>query len=345
MIFILNMKNKKVKLADTVIAGDSMNESIYGNVKHRVTTVCKYTLIIELIGAILLAVKFVPMYGMSIGLWYSIFHSIIAFCNTGFTLFGSSSLIGFQNDVYINIVFMVLIVLGGIGFFVIEDVIFCKKNRNFKNLQLQSKLVIFTTCFLILGGTILIKFFQPDLSILQAIFLSITLRTAGFTTTNLETVNPITKIICTIFMFIGGAPGSTSGGIRIVVFAIIILATIATIEDRKEIVVFSKRILAVQIRKSVAIFIISVGIIFISSVFMYYIHDIGMINILFHCTSAFSATGLETVSTSSINSHGQIIMMILMFIGRVTPLSVMSLFAVDKKENKAIEYPNGRLML
>lgn len=345
MIFIFNMKNKKVKLADTVIAGDSINENIYGNVKNRVTTVCKYTFIIELIGAILLAVRFVPAYGIITGLWYSIFHSIIAFCNTGFTLFGNNSLIDFQNDLYVNMIFMILIVLGGIGFFVIEDIVFCKKNRHFKNMQLQSKIVIFTTCFLILGGTLLFKVFQPDLSLLQSMFLSITLRTAGFTTTNLETINPITKIIGIILMFIGGAPGSTSGGIRIIVFAIIVLATIATIEDRKEIVVFSKKILAVQIRKSVAIFVISIGIIFISSICMYYLDNIGMINILYHCTSAFSATGLETVPTNRINLAGQVVMMILMFIGRVTPLSVISLFVVDKKENNDIEYPEGKLML
>lgn len=344
IIYILTLKNKKINFFNTILAGDSINENIYSNVKQRAKHICMYTFMIELVGAVFLSVKFIPMYGYLKGAWYSIFHSVTAFCNTSFDLFGNSSLTLFRNDIYLNLVFMILIILGGIGFFVIEDFLMCKRKK-FRNLKFQSKIVILSTTILLVVSVLLIKIFEPDFTLLESMFASVTVRTAGFFTRNIAYCNDITKIILVILMFIGGAPGSTSGGIRIVVFAVLVLTTIATLRNKKDVIVFSKKITTNQIKKAIAIFVSSIGIILISVILMYYLDNIGTFNNILHCVSAFSATGLGTIEISNLNVYGKMILMLLMFIGRVGPLCAISLFLIDRKKDESIDYPDGNLML
>lgn len=279
------------------------------------------------------------------GIWYSIFHSITAFCNTSFDLFGNNSLTRFQNDIYINIIFIALIILGGIGFFVLEDFIYCSKRRKLRNLQFQSKLVISSTLILLVISTISIFISEKGYNLTESAFLSTTLRTAGFYTTNIQDCNNLTKMICLILMFIGGAPGSTSGGIRIVTFDILILTMIETIKNRKDVVVFYRKINFDLIRKAVTICMLSILAIFIAVMLILNSNDLGIMNTVFHCVSAFSATGLGTIESSALNVTGKIIIMLLMFLGRIGLIPAVSLFILDKKENKNIEYVEGDLTL
>lgn len=343
VMFILSLRNRKVDLFKTMLAGDSINENIYANVKQRSKNICKYTFIIEFIGALLLSVRFIPMFGVEKGIWYSVFHSITAFCNAGFDLFGTTSLNIFKNDVYINIIFMTLIILGGIGFFVIEDILIHKKGL--KKIQFQSKIVLSSTAILLILSIFLIKIMEPNFTILNSAFTAVTLRTAGFSTVNIANCNLVTKLLFIVLMFIGGAPGSTSGGIRIVVFAILILTTSATLRNKRDIIVFNKRINHSYIRKSVTIVVLSLVLIFVSIIAFMYLNNIGSLNIIFHCFSTFSAVGLGLVNASILNAYGKIITIILMFIGRVGPIAAISLFLIDRKTNENIIYPDGNLML
>lgn len=343
VMFILSLRNRRVDLFKTMLAGDSINENIYANVKQRSKNICKYTFIIEFIGALLLSLRFIPMFGLEKGIWYSIFHSITAFCNAGFDLFGTTSLNIFQNDVYINIIFIVLIILGGIGFFVIEDILIHKKRL--KKIQFQSKIVLSSTAFLLILSMFLIKIMEPNFTILNSAFTAVTLRTAGFSTVNIANCNLVTKLLFIVLMFIGGAPGSTSGGIRIVVFVILILTTSATLRNKRDIIVFNKKINNSYIRKSVTIVVLSLVLIFVSIIAFMYLDNIGPLNIIFHCFSTFSAVGFGLVNASVLNAYGKIITIILMFIGRVGPISAISLFLIDRKTSENIIYPDGNLIL
>lgn len=343
VMLVLSLRNRKSDLLKTMLAGDGIDENISANVKQRSKNICIHTFIIEFIGAILLSVRFIPMFGLKKGIWYSIFHAVTAFCNTGFDLFGTTSLSIFENDIYVNMVFMILIILGGIGFFVIEDILIHKKEL--KRIQFQSKLVLSSTAILLVLSIFLIKIIEPDFSILNSAFTAVTLRTAGFYTVNLANCNIVTKLFCLLLMFIGGAPGSTSGGIRIVVFAILILTTSATLRNKKNIVIFNKKVNQSYIRKSVTIVVLSLTAIFLAIIGFMYLNNVGALNIIFYCFSMFSAVGIGLLDPIVLNIFGKIISIILMFVGRVGPITAISLLLIDKKNKENIIYPDGNLIL
>lgn len=343
-VVLITLWHKKMRFSEIIIAGNSIEEEIYANVKKRIKNIFKYSIIIQFIGVFLLSIKLVPMFGLEKGLWYSIFHSITAFCNAGFDIFGDSSLTMFKDDIYLNIVIITLIIIGGIGFLVIEDLVDCRK-KSLNKLNLQTKIVLLTTISLLIISTLIIKILEPNMTALQSLFLATTLRTAGFYTVNVNKCSDATKIICGLLMFIGGAPGSTSGGIRVVVFAVLILATISTLRNQKETVVFYRKINQNAIKKAITITVLSITIILIGIISMLQFDNLGTGNIIFQCISAFSATGLEIFSSSLLNNNGKIIIMILMFIGRIGPISMFSLFINDTKQTSEIEYVEGKIVL
>ena len=285
------------------------------------------------------------IYGFLKGLWYGIFHSISAFCNAGFDIIGENSFADFTNDYYINFILIILIILGGIGFLVIEDLLKVWRNKSIRSLNLQSKIVLITTGILLITSISLIKILEPNLSILQCIFTAVTLRTAGFSTINMASCTHATKMIGIILMFIGGAPGSTSGGIRIIVFSVLILSIVSTLKNRKEVVVFYRKINERTIMKSITITGVSLLAIFASVVIMTFFNDIGLENIIFHCVGAFSDTGLGIISSSVLNNIGKLTIMFLMFIGRVGPFTAFKVFFDTSTTQENIKYVDGELLL
>jgi trk system potassium uptake protein TrkH len=334
-----------MQLSESILVSSALNENKYSKLKTRLKEVIKYTLVIELIGSIFLAIEFVPMYGINKGVWYSIFHSITAFCNAGFDLFGDAGFTIFSNNIYLNIVFIVLMLLGGIGFFVIEDIITCIKRKSILHMQFHTKIVLSTTFVLYLISIILIKIAQPNLTILQILFLSATLRTTGFSTIDMSSVSSLTKLLSSILMMIGGAPGSTSGGFRITTFAVLFLTMKSVLENKSNVIIFYKKIDTNTIKKALTNVFISCMLILVAIIVFVKIQDIGLINILFMCVSAFSATGLSVINVGSLNILAKVLLMILMFIGRVGIISFTSIFVLSKKENKNIDYVTGDLIL
>ena len=256
---------KKMKLSDALFLSNEINTENYTAIKDKAKKITKYTLVIEFLGSWLLAFRFVPMYGLKTGLWYSIFHSISAFCNVGSDLFGNS-LVSFRNDIYINCIFIILMFLGSLGFFVLEDLVgwFCTGKRS--KIHVESKLILTVSCFLVITGTFLIKIFDPQLTVLEAVFSVVTARNAGFYTIDISTLHQMNQFLISLIMFIGGGPGSNAGGIRVVVFAILILTTISNIKNREDVVVFYRSINDKMIKKAIAILNIDLFIVFIRNV-------------------------------------------------------------------------------
>ena len=343
--FLLNFKKKKMTISETLLLSSALNDDHYGKLKQKLREVIKYTLVIELIGAILLAVDFIPRFGIKDGIWYSIFHSITAFCNAGFDIIGDSSLTIFAKNIYVNMVFIMLMVLGSIGYFVIEDIITCMKKRNFSHIGFNTKIVLTASGIIYAISIILIKIAQPNLTWLETIFTSVTARTTGFTTINMEEILPVTKLLISFLMIIGGAPGSTSGGIRITSIAILVLTVRATLRNKKDIVVYYKKIDLRTIRQAITNIFICCLLVLISMFIMEKVQVMRLDNNLFMCASAFSATGLSVTNLASMNFLSKSILTGLMYIGRVGPISILSILIFKKKENQNIEYVSGSVML
>ena len=343
--FILSFNRKKMTLSETLLLSSALNDTKYGKLKQKLKEVIQYTIIIQIIGSLFLAVYFVPKFGWKQGVWYSIFHSITAFCNAGFDLFGNTSLVEFADNVYINIVLIILMILGGIGYFVIEDIIRCIKKKSFIHIELHTKIVLATTLIIYLISIILIKISEPNLTICELLFTVVTARTTGFSTIDMGKTNVMTKIIISILMLIGGAPGSTSGGIRITSIAILALTVHATLRNKKDIVVFYKKIDMQTIRQAITNIVISCVIVTIAIFGFSMVQDLSLDRILFMCSSAFSATGLTVTNVGELGIVSKLILGILMFIGRVGPISILSIFILNKNENSNIKYVSGNVML
>ena len=343
--FILSFKKKRMSLSETLLLSSALNDNNYGKLKQRLKEVIKYTIVIQIIGAILLAVDFIPRFGIRNGIWYSIFHSITAFCNAGFDIIGDTSLEIFAKNIYVNIVFIILMFLGSIGYFVIEDIIGCIKKKRFLHINFHTKIVLTTSLIIYLISIILLKIAEPNLTWLEAVFTSVTARTTGFSTINMAGTLPITKLIISFLMIIGGAPGSTSGGIRITSIAILALTVRATLRNKKDVVVYYKKIDLQTIRQAITNIVICLVLVLISMFIMEKVQIMRLDNNLFMCASAFSATGLSVTNVAKMNFASKVILEALMYIGRVGPISILSILIFKKKENQNIEYVSGNVML
>lgn len=343
--FILSFKKKRMSLSETLLLGSALNDNNYGKLKQRLKEVIKYTIVIQIIGAILLAVDFIPRFGIKNGIWYSIFHSITAFCNAGFDIIGDTSLEIFAKNIYVNIVFIILMFLGSIGYFVIEDIIGAIKKKHFIHISFHTKIVLTASLIIYLVSIMLLKIAEPNLTWLEAVFTSVTARTTGFSTINMAGTLPITKLIISFLMIIGGAPGSTSGGIRITSIAILALTVRATLRNKKNVVVYYKKIDLQTIRQAITNIVICVMLVLISMFIMEKVQIMRLDNNLFMCASAFSATGLSVTNVAKMNFASKVILEALMYIGRVGPISILSILIFKKKENQNIEYVSGNVML
>lgn len=344
IVVIVKLKNRRISLSNMKVVNDSISDDNYLNLKDEVFDIVKYVAIIEIIGALLLAIKFIPEYGMLKGIGYSLFHSISAFSNTGFDLLGENGFIKYNKDIYIRLVIIILMILGGIGFLPINDFI-NNKSKKFKKLKLQSKIVIIYSFALILISTIGLKIFEgSNISWLNALFMGATARNTGLYTVSVSTMTVPSKLFILILMIVGGAPGSTAGGIKVVVFAVLEAVVITTLLGKKEVVLFWRKIDENTIRLSVTILAMFIVIILIATMAIVALNNFGLFDVLFACVSGISSTGLSSTSMQLLNNAGKFILMILMFIGRVGPLSILAIFTPEVN-NEKINFPEEKLIL
>ena len=359
---------KKLSLTDRLALQDSLNRDDTKDFKDYLRTIFKYTFIIEGIAAILFMIRFIPMLGVGKGIFTSIFFAISAFCNAGFDNLGDNSLINYATDPLLMFGISALIILGGIGFAVWFDVknsISCyrrslqnKYHKMFyKRLHYHTKVVILLTLGILLTGTFLTlitEWNNPDTignlnfgqKLLISFFQTVTMRTAGFASIDYTKANPSTLLLYCIQMFIGGSPGGTAGGVKTTTVLVVLLFIRSEIYEKKSINFRHHTIPYEMARKSLMIFIIFT-VLTLSSVFLLSITDpqAPLLYILFETISAMCTVGVTANLTPTLSMLGQIIIMTLMFIGRIGPLTVLLSFSNRKKQGSLIKYAKAPLLI
>ena len=343
---------EKITLKDRLVIREQMGSTKLSGMVKLIRYVMLSTFLIEGLGAALLSFTFIPKYGVK-GIFYSIFHSVSAFCNAGFDILGTNSLESFNTNSYLLLIISVLIILGGLGFNVYIDI--CKYKLNFKKYSLHSKIVVVMTIGLLLFGTIVFFILENHNvktlrnlnfvdKVTNSFFQSVTTRTAGFASLSQTGLTESSTILSIFLMFVGGSPASTAGGIKTTTIFLLIVTTISFVQNNDEIEVFSRRISFSIVKRAIGIFVISIilvnSVVFVLSL----IEDYSFIDLLFETVSAFATVGLTKDLTPHLKDITKMIIIILMFIGRVGPLTIIFSF-YNKVNKKKFKYSNGNVII
>ncbi|MBO1687410.1 MULTISPECIES: TrkH family potassium uptake protein [Clostridium] len=353
-LFSLMLK-RKIGLKERGMLQESVSTVHIGGIVRLTKHILFGTVIFEAIGAIILALRFYPDMGLKQGLYNGVFHSISAFCNAGFDLMGrfepSSSLTLYSGDIVVNLVIMSLIVVGGVGFLVWED-IFTNKLK-FCKYRLHTKIVLVVTATLIIVPAIIFYSIERTKSFadmgtteswLASFFQSVTPRTAGFNTVNIAELSEGSILLTIILMVIGGSPGSTAGGVKTTSFAVIILSLIASIRHTEDINVFNRRLERDVIKKAYDVITIYFMCCALAVLLICALQPFGLKEVFFEVVSALSTVGMSTGITPDLNSLSKFIITLLMFFGRVGSLSVALVFS-EKKEYIPIRKPVEKISI
>ncbi|MFR5875740.1 MAG: TrkH family potassium uptake protein [Eubacterium sp.] len=347
---------KRMSLKQKMLLKESIGSLNLGDVKNLVKEVIIFTVSCEGAGALLLMTRFIPMAGLRRGIYMSVFTSISAYCNAGFDLMGmnapSSSLTTVNGDPIIILTISLLIIFGGLGFIVWADMHHNKFNP--KLFSVHTKIVLITTSVLLFASAVLFLLFEYNASfsemgiakkLLNAFFCSVTPRTAGFNSVDIAAMTPQSKMLTIILMFIGGSSGSTAGGIKTTTIAVLFLCVIANVRNKDEIDVFDRRITLDTVKRAVSVMCINLFEIFIAVILISFIqNEFTLTDIIFECTSAIGTVGITAGITPQLNTASQLIVIILMYIGRLTSL-IFALSFVAAKPKITTQKPKGNIMV
>ncbi|MDD6484497.1 MAG: potassium transporter TrkG [Clostridiales bacterium] len=326
------ISGKKIGLMQRSTLQEALSAPQVGGVVRLTGFIIKTSIMIELIGAAVLSVVFIKEFGVIKGVWYSLFHSVSAFCNAGFDLMGvkepCSSLTSLSSNPVINITVMLLIIIGGIGFLTWEDI---KTNKlHIKKYRLQSKLILTVTAVLILLPAIYFyfgEFGNGDMPfgerILGALFQSVTPRTAGFNTVDLSAMSEAGQAIIILLMLIGGSPGSTAGGMKTTTAAVLICSAAAVFRHKESTVCFGRRIAAEAVTRATTIAVMYITLFFAGGIIISRIEAIPLGICLFETASAIGTVGLSLGITPALGAVSRAILIMLMFFGRVGGLTLI----------------------
>ena len=320
-VFIFSILGAKIGVSNRFLIKEALNQNSVKGIVSLVRKIIVTALIIQFVGTIINMFALVPYYNdFWKGLGVSIFHSVASFNNAGFDVFGYNSMMDFNKNIILNASTMLMIILGAMGFVVINDII---TKRNWKKLTLHSKISIITTVFLIIGGTLLMKLAMNSVSWLEALFTSITTRTAGFSTIDMSTLTPGAYSLVIMLMFIGASPISTGGGIKTTTFAVILISIVYFARGTKA-KAFKRKIPETAIFKAFVLFSVAIMAICIT-VFMISVAqpELEFRKVMFEVVSAFSTTGLSMGITTALNSFSKIVLCALMLFGRLGPLTII----------------------
>lgn len=347
-VFFATYFKRKISLKQRGLIEESINTLTIAGGVRLVKRIIKGTFIFESIGAVILSIPFVEKFGIWRGIYYGIFHSVSAFCNAGFDLLGIidpyGSLVPYVGNIIINITIMSLIVIGGLGFIVWNDIY--EKKLNIRHYLLQTKLVLFTSFLLIIIGAFAFYCLEANMSlsgmsqnekILASFFQSITARTAGFNTVDVTKLSVSSKMLMMFLMFIGGSPGSTAGGIKTTTFAVIMIFIYTNITNKSECNVFNRRFEMNAIKKACTVLLINLLLIIIGTFFISAFQpELLFEDILFEVFSAIGTVGISTGITRSLLPISRIIIIILMYSGRVGSLTFALSLTRKKRVSKII---------
>lgn len=334
-VAISMFSGRKIGLRERWVMQESISAPQVGGIVRMTSFILKTALLIEGIGAVLLALRFCPEFGIGKGIWYGIFHSISAFCNAGFDLMGEkaafSSMTWYAGDSLVNVVICLLIVLGGLGFLTWQDI--SANGWHVSRYRLQSKLILVTTLVLLVGGGLfygLYEFSQPqwdDLSSkergLASIFQTVAPRTAGFNTVDLTQLSQPTILITILLMLAGGSPGSTAGGFKTTTLAVLILAVLGVFRRQSGASAFGRRLPETVIRNACALFVLYIVLFLTGGLLICCIDDIPLLSALFESASAIGTVGLTLGVTTQVSPVSQVILIFLMYFGRVGGLTMI----------------------
>lgn len=362
--FIILLVGNKMSLSNRTSRLEIYDQNSYETLKALIKTIIIGTLLIELLGAVMIFFSVGAEAGENFlqRLYFSVFHSISAFCNAGFSL-ETANLMGFTTNAGVNIAVMILIVLGGIGFPVMLNI------RNFLKFQykthirkqqtertiirLQTKIVTLVTIVLIIIGFVLFMIFEwsntmegysTSIKVMQSFFQSITTRTAGFNTLDTGMFREGTYFFMIVLMFIGASSGSTGGGIKTTTFYILFSTSATVLRDKKEVITFNKKINQSTINRAIAILSSYLMIAFIAVIFLMLSEKFQIVDIIFEVVSAIATVGLSTGITSGLTDIGRIIITLVMFTGRIGVLTFLYLF-VRKDQELGVTYPEENISI
>ncbi len=356
-LFALLM-GRRITLRERLLIQESLNQFNLEGLVRLTRNIIIATIAFEVVGALVFSIVFIPEYGFAKGVAYGFFHAVTSFCNAGFDLIGGyRSFTPYVGNVLININAMMLIIIGGLGFSVWIDLFQFFKGRSMKSLSLHSKVVIVTTAFLILFGAVFIflsEFGNADTmrdlpfyeKIMAALFHSVSTRTAGFNTLDISSLTMPSKFLTIIFMFIGGSPGSTAGGIKTATAAILIITVIAVVKGKEEPGVFERRIPTYLVYRALAVAVIGISLVISVTMVLSITENADFLTLFFETTSAFGTVGLTSNYTQKLSQIGKIIISITMLAGRVGPLTLVVAFSQRASRNKGnLKYPEDRIMV
>ena len=325
--------HKKIGLKQRGLLMEAMNSPELGGVVRIMVRSLKYTFIFELAGAVLLSIRFIPMFGFWQGAWFGIFHSVSAFCNAGFDLMGiitpSASLTIFADDPLVLITIMCLITIGGIGFLVWNDI--AEHKLKISRYRLHAKIALSVSLVLIIAGAAFYLVFENNGAfsgmtagekILQAFFCSVTSRTAGFATLDYSSMTQNSTLLTSLLMFIGASPGSTGGGIKSTTFLVIILTLISYIRGREDLNIFDRRLEHSVLQKTFSTVTLYLTCTIVAMFIIMAAQNLSFVDTAFESISAMSTVGLSRGVTSQLVPVSRIVDILLMYIGRVGSLSV-----------------------
>lgn len=355
---------KKITLKDRMMIQDSFNlNNLQGMVNFIRKVICG-TFVVEIIGAVGFMIDFVPRYGVK-GCWYAVFNAISAFCNAGIDILGPDSLISYNSSPVVLFTAILMIFMGSIGFVVWWDVLDMIKrvaSRNItlrlgiRKLSVHTKLVLSVTFFLILFGaigTFVLEYNNPDTignmnlgdKMLNSLFQSVTLRTAGFASVDQGGLRDSSIFICLMLMLIGGSPVGTAGGVKTITFAVLAVAVFSVVKGRDEAVVFDRKINDTLIKRSLAVVFISIMAIMFFTIALLCTNDISFVDAIYEVTSAIATVGLSRGITSSLTLAGKWIIIIVMYLGRIGPISMFVAFSNKYSIKNSIHYSEADIIV
>ena len=351
IIFLL--MGKKLGYKERILLAEERNAESGGEVVKFIKTILLTVFIIESIGAAILTLEFRKTFPLEKAIFYGIFHSISAFCNAGFALF-SDNLESFATNPIVNLTIMYLIIIGGIGFSVINSFILVVR-KNINRFTLTSKVAILLSIILTFWGALIffiLEYTNPHTigemgfldKILASFFQSVTTRTAGFNTIPMGSLNSSTIFFFCLIMFIGASPGSTGGGIKTTTLGVIMFYVIGIVRGKENIEIFNRRIGWEILNKALAILVISISYVSIIILLILMIDKFSFEEVIFEVISAFATVGLSLGITADFNTLSKMLLIVTMFIGRLGPLT-FALALGEKKKKELIKYPKEDILV
>lgn len=345
---------KKITLRERLIMQEALNQICMEGIVRLTKYLLVFTFLVEGVAALILGIRWIPDLGIKKAFYYGVFHAISAFCNAGFDLF-SVSLVNYRGDFIVNMVITFLFILGGIGVTVLID-LYNRYTKRKTRLSLHSKMVLTITGFLIIFGTVCIFILEftnsstiASLSVQEKIFTSyfqgVVTRTAGFNTLPIGELRRATLFFMIIMMFIGASPGSTGGGIKTTTFGAVVSVVYSMVKGKNDVEIFKRRIPQEIIFKALTVVLVGIGVIVSATMILLTTEDFAFIKVLFEVVSAFATVGLSTGITSHLSWIGKIVIVVVMFLGRVGPLTLAFALAERQRKKTRINYPEEKIIV